>query len=213
MRACTAVVTEMSYNYEGDDYRAEIEFVSAADWRKELKMLFDDMLDPDGYISKDTGVADSDAGIAFAKVRSVYPRRTKEDFNNLANERGIERLMNEVDSIVGTTKRFTNESAIGFYRELQSYIDSKEKYKDKNGELKNVLTERDWWPLIKVVRLQIRSVALSTGAVIVDLPGVHDANQARAAVAERYMRQCTGSWVVAPIVRHDILLLMNPGRD
>jgi len=35
----------------------------------------------------------------------------------------------------------------------------------------------------------------------VDLPGVHDANAARAAVAEGYMKQCTGLWIVAPIIR------------
>ena len=42
---------------------------------------------------------------------------------------------------------------------------------------------------------------MATGAVIVDLPGVHDANAARAAVAEGYMKQCTGLWIVAPIIR------------
>ena len=47
-------------------------------------------------------------------------------------------------------------------------------------------------PLIKVVRIFVKSPALATGAVIVDLPGVHDANAARAAVAEGYMKQCTG---------------------
>lgn len=33
------------------------------------------------------------------------------------------------------------------------------------------------------------------------LLGVHDSNAARAAVAEGYMKQCTGLWIVAPIVR------------
>lgn len=47
----------------------------------------------------------------------------------------------------------------------------------------------------------MKSPALSTGAVIVDLPGVHDSNAARAAVAENYMKQCTGLWIVAPINR------------
>ena len=32
----------------------------------------------------------------------------------------------------------------------------------------------------------VKSSPLSTGAVIVDLPGVHDSNAARAAVAEGY---------------------------
>ena len=34
-----------------------------------------------------------------------------------------------------------------------------------------------------------------------DLPGVHDSNAARAAVAEGYIKRCTGLWIVAPIIR------------
>ena len=40
MRACTAVVTEISYNYEEEPYRAQIEVISLADWEMELKVLF-----------------------------------------------------------------------------------------------------------------------------------------------------------------------------
>lgn len=43
MRACTAVVTELSYNYskvEAAKYRAEIEFIKPEEWRKELDILF-----------------------------------------------------------------------------------------------------------------------------------------------------------------------------
>jgi hypothetical protein len=49
--------------------------------------------------------------------------------------------------------------------------------------------------MIQVVRLYVKAEALSTGAVIVDLPGVHDSNQARAAVAQGYLKQCTGLWM------------------
>jgi len=52
-----------------------------------------------------------------------------------------------------------------------------------------------------MIRIYVKASALSTGAVIVDLPGVHDQNAARAAVAESYMKQCTGLWIVAPITR------------
>lgn len=39
MRACTAVVTEIAYNFEDDKIRAEIEFLSPDEWRAELKIL------------------------------------------------------------------------------------------------------------------------------------------------------------------------------
>lgn len=62
-------------------------------------------------------------------------------------------------------------------------------------------TQPDPLALLTIDRIYVKSPALSTGAVIVDLPGVHDANAARAAVAEGYMKQCTGLWIVAPINR------------
>lgn len=51
MRACTAVVTEISYNNEDDGlYRASIEFISAAEWEKELRVLFQDLMDASGEV-------------------------------------------------------------------------------------------------------------------------------------------------------------------
>lgn len=47
----------------------------------------------------------------------------------------------------------------------------------------------------------MKSPALATGAVIVDLPGVHDANAARAAVAEGYSKffLITFRWVYSGV--------------
>ena len=59
----------------------------------------------------------------------------------------------------------------------------------------------EFWPLIRVVRSQVKSPALATRAVIVDLPGVHGTNTARAAIEEDYMKRCTRLWIVAPINR------------
>ena len=37
--------------------------------------------------------------------------------------------------------------------------------------------------------------------MLVDLPGVRDANAARGAVAEKYMKKCNAIWIVASITR------------
>jgi hypothetical protein len=42
---------------------------------------------------------------------------------------------------------------------------------------------------------------LSTGACLVDLPGVRDVNVARAKVSEDFIQNCSQIWVVAPIKR------------
>ncbi|KAI5247236.1 hypothetical protein E4T43_02175 [Aureobasidium subglaciale] len=218
MRACTAVVTEMSWNASADEnsrYRAEIEFIKPAEWEKELQVLFEEIIDGSGNISREVSNPDSQAGIAYAKIRAVYWRLTREDL--VASS--IEKLMTDhsVRGLLGTIKYVKDRHCDTFYKTLQHYVDSKEKPettkesdeeaegdtevdKDKKKK-KSRKREQEFWPLIKVVRLFVKADALSTGAVLVDLPGVADSNAARAAVAEGYMKQCTGLWIFSPINR------------
>ncbi|CAN9336093.1 unnamed protein product [Alternaria alternata] len=215
MRACTAVVTEMSWNNSTDPssrYRAEIEFISPAEWEKELTVLLRDFLSENGTLSREAQDPNSDAGIAWAKFHSVYPTIPKDalgacDVPSLMSERAVV-------EVLGTTKRIHAAEPQNFYQKLQGYVDSKEKISKKDRSKEKVskkdkskekasksAVQMEYWPLIKVVKIYTKSGALSTGAVIVDLPGVHDSNAARAAVAQGYMKQCTGLWIVAPINR------------
>lgn len=123
MRACTAVVTELSYNYEQQPYRAEIDFVSLEDWRKELEILFHDLLDLNGAVSRECSNEDSDAGIAYAKIKAVYPRKTKEDIANSS----IDSMLREVSQLLGGNEKITETDSSRFYNRLQRYVDSKEK--------------------------------------------------------------------------------------
>lgn len=107
-----------------------------------------------------------------------------------------------VSRVLGTSKSISNSDSLKFYKDLQRYVDSKEKSTGAKGKDKEKKPrEMEYWPLIRVVRLQVKAEALRSGVVLCDLPGVHDSNQARAAVAENYMKQCTGLWIVAPITR------------
>ncbi|KAK3324641.1 hypothetical protein B0T19DRAFT_429037 [Cercophora scortea] len=193
MRACTASPTEISYNHSDDPrelYRAEVEFLSHEDWLKELQSLFTDLMDGNGQVSRDCSNEDSEAGIAFAKIKAVYPKKTKE----MIAETTPEKLASEfaVRRVLGTVKKLQATDAASIYRQLQTYVDSKEKNNERMME---------FWPLIKVVRIFTKASALATGACLVDLPGVQDSNAARAAVAANYMKACTGLWIVAPITR------------
>jgi hypothetical protein len=193
MRACTASPTEISYNHSDDPselYRAEVEFITYDDWIKELDALFTDLIDGNGEVSRDCANPDTEAGVAYAKIKAVYPKKIKEVIatstpQELASEP-------EVRAVLGTTKNLKATTAASIYRQLQVYVDSREKGKPKKIE---------YWPLIKVVRIFTKAKALATGACIVDLPGVQDSNAARAAVAAGYMKSCTGLWIVAPITR------------
>ncbi|EUC38565.1 hypothetical protein COCCADRAFT_22151 [Bipolaris zeicola 26-R-13] len=205
MRACTAVVTEISWNNSDEaysKYRAEIEFIGPEDWEKELSVLMQEFSSENGTLLREAQDPNSDAGVAWAKFHAVYPSVPKDALH----ENTIPTLMskNFVRSVLGTTKQIHMSDPGSFYVELQKYVDSKEKVFKKNKSKRKPKTsppETEYWPLIKVVKIYTKSSALSTGAVIVDLPGVHDSNAARAAVAEGYMKQCTGLWIVAPINR------------
>ena len=177
MRACTAVVTELSYNYsasEASKYRAEVEFIQPEDWRKELKVLFEEVFDENGQMFKEAFNADSQAGIAYAKIRAVYHKHTKE----MLGKATVDSLMQlkSVQNILGTTRRINEKQPEPFYHRLQQYVDSKEKGTeklDKNGnKITNPKRVFEFWPLIKVVKIYTKADALSSGAIIVDLPGV-----------------------------------------
>jgi hypothetical protein len=197
MRACTAVVTEMSWNNSNDEnekYRADIEFIQLKDWEMELSILFAEILDGNGKFSHEAGSdADSGANVAYAKIKAVYPYKTKDDISKTS----VRQLMQEpsIQDILGTTRKIHEAKPESFYNSLQHYVDSREKQNDDKKR------EMALWPLIKVVRIYTKSDALSTGAVIVDLPGVMDSNAARGNVAKSYMKKCTGLWIVAPINR------------
>jgi hypothetical protein len=166
MRACTAVVTEMSWNSSDDEnakYRAEIEFIQPEDWEKELRVLFGELLDGSGNISREAYNEDSEAGVAYAKIKAVYPQKTKEDLVNS----NIRELMREpaIRNVLGTTKTVAEARSDRFYRILQTFVDSKEKSTDDKKQKK----EMEYWPLIKVVKIYTKADALSTGAVVVGM--------------------------------------------
>lgn len=186
MRACTASATEISYNYSDDPeqlYRAEIEFIAHEDWAAELEILLDDLLDGNGQVSGDCNNADTEAGVAYAKIKSVYPQKTKKMIATSSPD-----LMAQepaVRGVLGSVKSLTASDASTLFTGLQHYVDSNEKVTGQEVKM-------EYWPLIKVVRIFCKAAALATDAVIVDLPGVQDSNAARAAVAANYMKSCTG---------------------
>ena len=172
MRACTAVITELSYNHSNDPkkvYRAEIEFISTDDWMKELGHLFGDLSGSgEQSSSQESAGADVDAGVAWAKLKAVYPELAKsKDFLT----RYSPRMLADDPSVrgyLGLVKVIDDESPGHFYEQLQKYVDSKEKVRGRKKD--NDDGDRmEFWPLIKVVRIHLKSDALSTGLVLVDL--------------------------------------------
>ncbi|WQF89186.1 Putative P-loop containing nucleoside triphosphate hydrolase, dynamin [Colletotrichum destructivum] len=193
-RACTAWVTEVSYNYIDDataSYRAEIEYMTAEAWLGEVEALLQDIKDDISSGSSDHLDGNSDAGMAFSRLTAVYPGLTLETI--LSSDKSALNDNAEVQMVLGRTINLNDVSSKGLLDQMQAYMGRNSK--------EDVAKDMNPWPLIKAVRVFTKAPALSTGAVIVDLPGLHDSNAARAAVSTNYMKDCSGIWVVAPIIR------------
>lgn len=125
---------------------------------------------------------------------------------------------------MGATKNIVSKDSKTFAQEIAKYIDSKDqkrgskkdKSKDKDNDTSFAAILRDdnkkkdkkkeentpaLWPLIRQVNVRCPSKALSTGAVLVDLPGVADANAARNNISKDYLKKCDCIWILAPITR------------
>jgi GTPase Era involved in 16S rRNA processing len=66
MRACTAVVTEISYHNK-PTIEGDVSFLSEQEWRAEIDVLLNDLIDEDGSIKRVNDLR-SDAGVAWSKV-------------------------------------------------------------------------------------------------------------------------------------------------
>lgn len=174
MRACTAVITEITYNEstnKQEAYRGEVHFISKEQWTRELQVLHDDLSGHGGGANNEDNAAEeqfggeSDAAIALDKIRCVYPEIPRKDIKKL--KWAPEELAQDpsVANILGSVKVVTASTCRVFMDQLKKYIDSKEKTRGKKQEA----PEMEFWPLIKVVRIFVKSRVLEPGLVLVDL--------------------------------------------
>lgn len=139
--ACTAVVTEISYNHDEDHeqpYGAEVEFISKNDWSSELNILFGELVNEDQLCSTYRD-PNTEAGVAYAKIRAVYPYLSHEMLVQSNREQLVGKA--EVQQVLGTTITSKHRTASDLYKTLQMYLDSKERQSRS--------TEIAFWPLIK----------------------------------------------------------------
>lgn len=66
--ACTAVVTEIGH-HDKNTIAAEVEFLALSEWKAELEILVDDLVDEEGKLKRLSDLR-SDSGVAWHKVRA-----------------------------------------------------------------------------------------------------------------------------------------------
>ncbi|PNH06795.1 Nuclear GTPase SLIP-GC [Tetrabaena socialis] len=190
MRASTGCPIEVSYALSFI-YTASVEFVSKDEWHAYVKVLLNDLVGDDGQLRISMGDRPdkrSEAGAAQAALEAVYGKAVVRR-PGLSVE-VLQDVNNSVTRLLGSTKHIRNHDRKAFRRDVGKYVDSHNRADDLQA-----------WPIVKVAKLQHNWKLLAGGAVLVDLPGVRDANEARGAVAEAYMRRLDSVWVVADITR------------
>lgn len=65
-------------------------FLSEEEWRQELSVLLDDLVDEEGNLKRSTDLR-SDAGVAWSKVHAVYPTISQEQLVNMTIDQIIAR--------------------------------------------------------------------------------------------------------------------------
>ncbi|KAK0380584.1 hypothetical protein CLIM01_02051 [Colletotrichum limetticola] len=173
MRTCTVAVAKISCNGSNDTakkYRAEIELVTQAEGTAEVVALHRDILDNRGKLSPDIKNADSDAGIAYSILKAAYPQHTDMQLRDV--DPVILANFVKVREVIGKTKVIEEAECAPFYAGISAFVESEKKRNKSRTEGDGAEPEElemAYWPLIKVVRVFLKSEVVSTGVVIVNL--------------------------------------------
>lgn len=125
-------------------------------------------------------------------IRSFSSRHVYTQFVVIIFSLSLMRFYVVVTDLLGTTARINAETPSDLALSLAQYVDSREQCPGNTFA---------YWALIRQIQIRCPSPVLSSGLVLVDLPGVADSNAARSRIAGEYLQKCAHFWVAAPITR------------
>jgi hypothetical protein len=134
MRACTAVLIELSYNQEGSDYRGAVEFISEMEWLAELDALLEDLTQQDGRAILSVHDTQAFNYNSWCKVYAVYgstythsrERNDNNEYKSLPMEQLREKLLKDrsITGMLGSTQTVQHKKAALFRKQLERFCDS-----------------------------------------------------------------------------------------
>ncbi|KII85410.1 hypothetical protein PLICRDRAFT_700940 [Plicaturopsis crispa FD-325 SS-3] len=180
MQACTSAVIEVSH-LDAEGILAKIHLMTRDEWRTELETAISDIRDVDGFAQE--------KAIALKKIEAVYPMLVASDIEQM----DVDMIMESdpaVSQLLGTSIEVLSKDPTTHLSQMQRYVEGGEG-----------ISGAALWPMVTRVQVQCRSPVLSTGLVLVDLPGSGDANPARDKIAEERRADCDRIIAVASIQR------------
>lgn len=207
--AATAVPCLIEYNDDHQHaFRAEVKFQEKDDIKKELDQYFESIQQLAARAADDGEQAETDASLLLdvgeddeeddnqdllEMVSAVFG--LDEDELNKETTNSVLSKNPTVLQLLGETISIEENDVEVFSEKIKPYMDSVTADHGDNGH------EFAAWPLIKEVKIFVRSDVLRNGIVLVDLPGLADNVESRATVAREYFRKLSVTAIVTPIIR------------
>lgn len=186
--ACTCVITSVKH-HNSPGYRAEIEFISLADWKTELRAMqaaLNSKPSKEDDTEEDRREWETEQQAALEKFTSVYRQEPPADLSEFLRHETL-KLPFEVASAMTDGKPIPiyEDNALTLRNKVRKFLVGREHHAD--GQ---------YWPLIRRVRIYGNFPALSHGVELVDLPGLNDPNPAREQITKRYLANAKYVWLV-----------------
>ncbi|KAJ7269366.1 P-loop containing nucleoside triphosphate hydrolase protein [Mycena haematopus] len=182
VRACTSAVTEIAFK-DSDGIEGTVHFLSKEQWSYQLRRLLDDIS------SHEEDSEESPAAVAKEKLLKIYPQFKDQDLTS-STKKLLKQMMN-VDSVrdrLGTS--FELPPSDDFRLQLEQFLSA-----SGNSDA-GVL-----WPLVQRVEIRGKFPVLSTGIILVDLPGHGDGDETRNNSAAEYIKNADGVILVVDVKR------------
>ncbi|KAK3948301.1 hypothetical protein QBC32DRAFT_381705 [Pseudoneurospora amorphoporcata] len=213
----TAAICQVAYNYCDDPkkaFRAEISFRKHMEVKHELNKFFEDiklrdqLLNGRGEFEDDDddkeGLDNGDLGEVIERINATAEKIGPVWGYTLTELEGMstQDLLTKSDPAVklpSTTKKINSPDLATFAPAIKPYLDATTT--SISGRAGRETRDMAVWPLIDHVKVYVKTDILRGGIVLVDLPGLGEIVESRAAVAKKFYDKLTVTIVVTPSVR------------
>ncbi|KAI1347306.1 hypothetical protein F5Y01DRAFT_329754 [Xylaria sp. FL0043] len=203
--AATAVQCKVSFNHDPRpeySFRCIITFQNREALEAKLEQFFNDLKLRDEVQEVHNGTIQDEDALRDIERMLLPPREMINvvfglqdgEAENLGLD-GVLKSKPQVMELLGTVRKLHSSNADEISRAMKPYMDSTIADHKKSG------ADFAMWPLIERVELFLKSDILRNGVTLVDLPGLGDAVQSRASVAERAFDKLTATLIVSQATR------------
>ncbi|KAM5535629.1 hypothetical protein V8D89_010616 [Ganoderma adspersum] len=125
VRACTAVVTQISWNRDSEKIMADVEFLTKAEWIEELAILLSDLADPANKDNQHPNKLNGVGAMAWAKIHAMYSNVSLETLADMDADMLLQKFPH-VSQLLGTEAHIEALDVKQFRQALEPYLDARE---------------------------------------------------------------------------------------